>query len=122
MSAVCPHCNRRLVVEDIHVRRYHAVREVATCGDVVVDPRASLVAAVKAGNLEVAGTVQGHIIAIGQVVLRKTASVFGDIQAPRLVVENGASLDGFLHIGDKKQAAEDDPESRASEPATQAKA
>lgn len=104
MSAVCPHCNRRLVVEDVHVKRYHAVRELATCGNVVVDPRGSLVATVKAGNLEIGGSVEGDIRAVGQVVLRKTGSVTGDIDAPRLVVENGAALDGFLRIGEEPNA------------------
>lgn len=103
MSAVCPHCNRRLVLEDIRVQRYHAVREMATCGDVFVAPRASLVATVKAGNLEVGGSVEGGITVAGHVVLRKSSSVRGDILAPLLVVESGAALDGFLRIGDESK-------------------
>jgi cytoskeletal protein CcmA (bactofilin family) len=95
----CPHCNKRLVVEDLHVERYYAVRELATCGDVVVEGRGHVVAAIKAANLIVDGRVQGNVIAAGRVRIGKRASVTGDIQAPRILVEAGAKLKGFLRIG-----------------------
>jgi predicted acyltransferase (DUF342 family) len=100
MSASCPHCNRRLVLEDLRVEEYYAVREIATCGDVVVEKRGHVVASIQAGNLIVSGRVQGDVRAVGRVSIARTASVTGDIQAPRLLVQNGATLDGFLRIGD----------------------
>ena len=104
MSVFCPHCNRRLVLEDIRVRKYYAVREIATCGDVVVEKRGHVVASIKAGNLIVNGKVQGNVRAAGSVSLRPTATLLGDIHAPRLLVQNGATLAGFLRIGDERPA------------------
>ena len=98
MSLFCPHCNKRLVVENIQVQRYYAVRELATSGDVLVDERGHLVAAVKAGNLVVNGRVQGNVRVGGCVRLGRTATLIGDIQAPQLRVDDGAVLQGFLRI------------------------
>lgn len=98
MSVFCPLCNKRLVVEDIRVQRYYAVRELATCGDVLVSARGHLVAAVKAGNLTVNGRLQGNVAVGGCVRLGKQAAVLGDIRAPRIRVEDGATLRGFVRI------------------------
>ena len=54
----------------------------------------------------VSGTVVGNIHASGQVVLHKTARVDGDISSPSLVVEEGATLNGTLHMGKAAQAAQ----------------
>ncbi len=101
LSVVCPHCNRRLAVEDLRIRSYHAVREVATCGNVVVDKRGHLVAStIKASNLTVRGKVDGDVFASVRVKVGNTGDVRGDVCAPRLLVESGATLEGFLRIGE----------------------
>ncbi|MFQ5807601.1 MAG: polymer-forming cytoskeletal protein [Phycisphaerae bacterium] len=100
LSVVCPHCNQRLVIEDVRVESFYAVREIATCGDVVVEKRGHVVASIRAGNLIVDGKVHGDVIALGRVSISRTASVTGDIKAARLLVQNGAALEGFLRIGD----------------------
>lgn len=100
MSVVCPHCNRRLILEDMRISRYHAVNELATCGKVVVDKRGHLVApTIKAGNLVVRGKIQGDVRVTERVKLHKTAWVKADIAAPGLRVESGAALQGHLRIG-----------------------
>jgi len=99
MSGVCPHCNRRLLVEDVRIHVYHAVRKVATCGDVLVDERGHLVAFVQATNLTVQGKLTGDALVSGRVRISETGSVAGDIKAPLLLVESGAELCGHLHIG-----------------------
>lgn len=105
MSTVCPHCNRRLEVEDVRIRKYHAVRQVVTCGDLMVEKRGRLVASVRAVNLKVNGKLQGDIVARGRVLISKTGTVTGDIQAPWLLVEPGAELRGFLRIGSGRSPA-----------------
>jgi cytoskeletal protein CcmA (bactofilin family) len=99
ISGVCPHCNKRLVIEDLRIRAYHAVRKLATCGDVHVDESGHLVATVQAVNLTVMGRLSGDVRVSGRVSIGKTGSVTGDITAPSLQVENGAELWGQLHIG-----------------------
>ena len=99
MSVFCPHCHKRLILEDFKIDSYYAVREFSTCGNVVVEKKGHVVAPIKAGNLTVKGKVQGHVTARGQVEIKKTGWFKGDLEAPCLVVENGAVLDGFVRIG-----------------------
>lgn len=99
MSIFCPHCKKRLILEDYKITGYYAVREFFTCGKVVVEKKGHVVAPVKATTLTVKGKVQGSVVARGQVKLTKTGSLTGDIEALSLKVENGAELDAFLRIG-----------------------
>ncbi len=99
MSVFCPHCRKRLILEDFKITGYHGVREFATCGDVVVEKNAHVAAVVKVGNLTVKGTVRGDVVVRGRVKIHKTGSLLGDLRAPMLCVESGASLNGFLRIG-----------------------
>ena len=99
MSIFCPHCKKRLILEDFKIDSYYAVREFATCGDVIVEKKGHVVAPIKAGNLTVKGKVQGHVTARRQVQIKKTGSLRGDLEAPCLLVESGAVMDGFVRIG-----------------------
>lgn len=99
MSVFCPHCMKRLILEDFKIDSYYAVREFSTCGDVVVEKKGHVVAPIKAGNLIVKGKVQGRVTARGQVQIKKTGWFKGELEAPSLIVENGATLDGFVRIG-----------------------
>ena len=102
ISGVCPHCNKRLEIEDVHIERYYAVRKLAICGDVLIDQRGHVVAAVHAANLTIKGKLKGNVRVRGRVRIGKTALVSGDIEAPLLRVENGAELCGYLRIGDER--------------------
>lgn len=103
MSVFCPHCKKRLILEDFKIDSYYAVREFSTCGDVVVEKKGHVVAPIKAGSLTVKGKVQGHVTACGQVEIKKTGWFKGDLEAQCLVVECGAVLDGFVRIGPSAQ-------------------
>jgi len=48
----------------------------------------------------VEGEVEGDLQAKEQVILRSTARVEGDISAPRVVVEDGASFRGLVDMGE----------------------
>ena len=99
MSVFCPHCKKRLILEDFKVKSYHAVREFFTCGDVVVEKRGHVVAVVKAGQITIKGKVQGEVTSRGPATITKTGSLKGGLCAPALNIEKGATLDGFLRIG-----------------------
>ena len=99
MSIFCPHCHKRVILEDFKIRSYHGVVEFATCGDIVVERRGFVVAPVKVQNLTIKGKVHGRVSARGQVKVCKTGQLKGDVDAPTLVVESGATIDGFLRIG-----------------------
>ena len=99
MSVFCPHCKKRLILEDYKIRSYYAVREFFTCGDIVVERRGHVVAPIRVGSLIVKGKVQGHVPARNQVTIAKTGFFKGELEAPILRIEAGATLDGFLRIG-----------------------
>jgi len=99
MSTACPHCHKRLILEDYKVDTYYAVRDFATTGDIVVEKKGHVVAPIKVANLTVKGKVQGAVTANGEVKLTKTGYFKGEIAARSLSVEAGGVLDAFLRIG-----------------------
>ena len=99
MSVFCPHCRKRLILENYNIKSYTSVRELVTCGDIVVERKGHVRASVKAGKLTVKGEVNGNVVARGLVQLGKTARFKGDLEAPLLCIEGGAVLNGFLRIG-----------------------
>ncbi len=99
MSVFCPHCKKRLILEDFKIRSYYAVREFSTCGDIIVERKGHVVAPIKVGNLIVKGKVQGHVVARGKVSISKTGWFKGNIEAPCMHVEKGAVLDAVVRIG-----------------------
>ncbi len=98
MSIFCPHCKKRLILESYKVKTYKAVREFATCGDIVVERKGNVAAQVMAQNLLVKGRIKGSVQARDLIEIAKTGEVSGDIVAPRLIVKDGAMLRGFCRI------------------------
>ncbi len=101
---LCPGCHVPVRTEDVKVKGFCAVVEFHTAGDVVVEKKGTIQAAVRAHNLEVKGGIRGPVVARGDVRLRKTAKVHGDIRAPRLAVEAGAVLVGRVEAGPEAEA------------------
>ena len=99
MSIFCPHCRKRLILEDFKITSYYAVREFFTCGNIVVEKNGHVVAPIKVGNLTVKGKVQGRVAARGEVRLTKTGSLKGEIEAASLKIDAGAYLDAVVRIG-----------------------
>lgn len=106
MSTACPHCHKRLIIEDFKVDSYYAVRDFSTSGDIVVEKKGHVVAPIKVLNLTVKGKVQGAVVAQGEVKLTKTGYLKGEIAAKSLCVEQGGVLDAFLRIGIPAPAAD----------------
>ncbi len=60
---------------------------------------AALEATVEAGEIVVAGRVEGALRATRRLELRPTARVRGRIDAPRLAAADGARIDGDCRVG-----------------------
>lgn len=99
MSIFCPHCNKRVILENYKIRGYYGVVEFATCGDIVVERTGRVVARIKVNHLTVRGCVEGSVVARGQVVIQKTGFLKGDVQAPSVSIEEGGKLVGYLNVG-----------------------
>ncbi len=116
MSVFCPHCKKRVILEDFKIRTYHATRLFATCGDVLVEKKGFVSAPMRVENLTIKGRVQGDIKARGCVTIASTGEMRGDIRAPRLVVAGGAKLNGFCRITPEAHLVYPDGHRDSSEP------
>jgi cytoskeletal protein CcmA (bactofilin family) len=56
--------------------------------------------------ITIEGNVEGNLEAKEQIILRGSAIVQGDIKAPRVVLEDGASFRGLVDMGMRDAAAE----------------
>ena len=63
---------------------------------------AEVVADLIAKNITISGQVRGDLVGSGTVELKSSAKVEGDINAPKFVMEEGATLIGKVDTGTKK--------------------
>ncbi len=68
-------------------------------GSVEVADKATCVADVDAGVIQIDGGMEGNITASDKVQLNATAKLTGDLVAAKLVVAEGASLKGHFTVG-----------------------
>lgn len=101
MSVSCRHCHRRVIIEDLEIKTYHAVVRIATAGKVEVQKKGTLVADVRVNELTVEGNLKGNVTALERVAVGKKATIEGDVSCRSLSVEMGAKLDGFFRVDPK---------------------
>jgi len=53
--------------------------------------------------VSVQGKVEGNLLALEQVILTSSAKVQGDIKAPRVVLEDGATFRGMVDMGESSE-------------------
>lgn len=68
--------------------------------NVVIGPEGNVRANVHGRSVTVEGEVSGDLHGLEQVVLRKSAKVDGNIQAPRVTLEDGARFRGGIDMGE----------------------
>lgn len=74
--------------------------------DLVIGTNAKIQADIVAKTITVRGTVSGTMTASDRIDVRETASVEGDISAPRLSMADGATVKGRVSTGPKQAEAE----------------
>ncbi|HUF75234.1 MAG TPA: polymer-forming cytoskeletal protein [Longimicrobiales bacterium] len=65
--------------------------------------------------ITIEGDVEGDLTAQEQIVLRGSAKVLGDIKAPRVVLEDGASFRGLVDMGTAREREKPGAASKASQ-------
>ncbi|MHC4930932.1 MAG: bactofilin family protein [Planctomycetota bacterium] len=98
MSVNCRHCHRRVIIEDLKIKAYHAVVRLATAGKVEVAKNAQVVAEVRVNELVVNGTVKGDVTAMERVQVGKKGRIYGDVACRSLSVQVGACLEGHFRV------------------------
>jgi cytoskeletal protein CcmA (bactofilin family)/DNA-directed RNA polymerase subunit RPC12/RpoP len=56
---------------------------------------------IKTGSAEIAGELAANVLATEVVILKSSGRLFGDVEAPNLVVEEGAVIVGKIRVGAK---------------------
>lgn len=98
MSVNCRYCHKRVIIEDVKIKAYHAVKRLATAGTVEVAKKAQVVAEVRVNDLIVEGSVKGNVTALGLIRIGKKGAILGDVSCRRLAVQAGGSLVGHVTV------------------------
>jgi cytoskeletal protein CcmA (bactofilin family) len=72
----------------------------------IIGERAVLQADIRAGRVVVNGEVTGNLRAMERIELKRTARVFGDVEAPVVVVEEGVLFEGHCRMAKPSPVAE----------------
>jgi cytoskeletal protein CcmA (bactofilin family) len=81
----------------------HAEGEFKITGNLDVAQGATARISIEAANVNVKGQVEGAVNARDKLTLGKNARLNGDIVVRRLQIEDGASLNGHVRMGDIEQ-------------------
>lgn len=66
-----------------------------------------------AGDLVVFGRVEGSVKATGRAELKHSAVLIGDVSAGRLLIEDNATLQGYVDLNETEHTAKKEPVARA---------
>ena len=83
----------------------HAEGEFRLGGNIEVGNGSVVKALLEASNITIKGEVEGRLTARDKLTLGKNAKLNGDVQVRRLQIEDGASLNGYVRMGDFEQQA-----------------
>ena len=72
--------------------------EIDSTGTLIIGEHASIKGEVKSKSIKVRGTVEGDIVASERCELQAGCTLHGDIQAPRLVVDEHATFCGSARV------------------------
>ena len=84
---------------------------IRTTGRVLVGSNGRAECTIYAGTVVIGGVVQGNIFAAEKVVVLSTGMIIGNINTPRLIVEDGVVLNGTCTV---EGVARDEPERQSS--------
>ncbi|HEY3084980.1 MAG TPA: polymer-forming cytoskeletal protein [Candidatus Dormibacteraeota bacterium] len=79
--------------------------EVRVTGNIDVASGANVRALLEGGNVTVKGHVEGQVTARDKLTLGKNGRLSGDIQVRRLQIDDGATLNGNVRMGDFEHQA-----------------
>jgi cytoskeletal protein CcmA (bactofilin family) len=79
--------------------------EVRVTGNIDVASGANVKALLEGANVTLKGAVEGAVTARGKLTLGKNAKLSGDIVVKSLQIEDGASLNGHVRMGDVEAQA-----------------
>src|SRR5437763_3893031 len=92
--------------------------ELTATGDVAVENGSTVKAQIAGNNISVQGQVTGNVTARGRLSLSGSGSLHGDVRVSKLTVEDGATLNGNVAMG-QSVGGGTGPEAVAEAPASE---
>jgi DNA-directed RNA polymerase subunit RPC12/RpoP len=94
MTVSCPACSRALMVEDVVIKTTHAVRKLQTCGRIVIQKKARVIADLVVGQegIEVMGILEAKMVKSARVHVRTKGRWQGDCEAHHVIVDAGGAV------------------------------
>ncbi|MBI4593418.1 MAG: polymer-forming cytoskeletal protein [Candidatus Rokubacteria bacterium] len=83
--------------------------EIQSTDTLIIGEKGIVNASIRAGAVVINGEVVGNVLATERVELRGSARVFGDVEAPVVVVEEGVLFEGHCRMTKTRPAAEAPP-------------
>ncbi len=74
-------------------------------GNIEIGHSTVVKALLEGSNVTIKGEVEGRLTARDKLTLGKSAKLNGDVQTRRLQIEDGASLNGYVRMGEFEQQA-----------------
>lgn len=84
--------------------------EIHADGTVIVGDDAVIEAEVEVSQLVVCGEVRGNLIATEKIEIHPPGKVFGNIQAPVVVMDEGVVFEGCCRMKDLRKPGDEKPE------------
>jgi len=72
--------------------------EIVSTDTLIIGEKGVVNASIRAGSVVISGQVVGNIQATERVELKRTARVFGDLETPVVVIEEGVLFDGHCRM------------------------
>ncbi len=79
--------------------------EIVTADALIVGVKGVINATIRAGSVVVKGEVVGNVLASERVELKEGSRVFGDLEAPVVVIEEGVLFEGHCRMPKTRPAA-----------------
>lgn len=98
LSVFCPHCQKRVNLEDMRIVGTHPGRALMTCGDILIEQTARLQVQVFGRNVTIHGRVRGPVLASESIEVGPTGQVMGNLRARKIIVRDGAKIEGKCEI------------------------
>ena len=78
--------------------------EIASTDTLIIGEKGVVNATIRAGSVLISGEVVGNVLATERVELRGNARVFGDLDAPVVMIEEGVLFEGHCRMTKSKPA------------------
>lgn len=77
--------------------------KITSKNELIVGETAHVEGEVHVGRIAISGTVEGTLIADEKIEVHRTGKIYGKVQCPTLVMEEGAILQGDISMGAKRE-------------------